>query len=227
MLRAVRSLRLPSSTLLVAVAAVANATPTVEQWRLFETSLQGPSSGNPFVDVQLNATFTLATAAQDQPQTHFRDAISKGDEAAASKQHARAAPTPLVSLDFSQGNASSVPNTGSSSATAPSGQIISASRSNDVPEGSSGASMSFGVDTTVRHVVEVPGDKKPFEGGIAGSSAAGFPRLPRQDGLHEVQRPAVSIYVLGSPSTQVYGTPHAGQCMPPLRARTQAPTPSR
>jgi hypothetical protein len=39
-------------------SASGNAAPTVEQWGVFETTLRGPSSGNPFVDVQLAADFT-------------------------------------------------------------------------------------------------------------------------------------------------------------------------
>src|SRR5690348_5677678 len=31
--------------------------PTVERWGVFEASFPGPSSGNPFVDVQLSAVF--------------------------------------------------------------------------------------------------------------------------------------------------------------------------
>ncbi|HJZ55401.1 MAG TPA: DUF5060 domain-containing protein, partial [Gemmataceae bacterium] len=30
----------------------------VEQWGLFELTLRGPAGGNPFVDVELSATFT-------------------------------------------------------------------------------------------------------------------------------------------------------------------------
>ena len=37
---------------------VAFAIPQVEQWARFQASLQGPSEGNPFLDVQLAAAFT-------------------------------------------------------------------------------------------------------------------------------------------------------------------------
>lgn len=33
-------------------------TPAIEQWKRFETSWRGPTAGNPFTDVWLNATFT-------------------------------------------------------------------------------------------------------------------------------------------------------------------------
>jgi hypothetical protein len=41
-------------------------------------------------------------------------------------------------------------------------------RSGDVPAGAKGESMDFGTDVEMRHVVELPGDKQPFEGGLAG-----------------------------------------------------------
>ena len=39
--------------------ADAVSTPDISQWGVFETSAQGPSSGNPFVDVTFGARFTL------------------------------------------------------------------------------------------------------------------------------------------------------------------------
>ena len=50
-------------------------------------------------------------------------------------------------------------------------QALAVQRSHDVPAGASGQSMDFGSDVTTRHVVELPGDKKPFDGGLAGLSA--------------------------------------------------------
>jgi hypothetical protein len=40
-----------------------NASASVPRWELFELTLSGPSAGNPFVDVQLAATFTLGHRA--------------------------------------------------------------------------------------------------------------------------------------------------------------------
>ena len=36
---------------------------TVERWGVFELSIDGPAHGNPFVDVELTATFTLGNTA--------------------------------------------------------------------------------------------------------------------------------------------------------------------
>ena len=38
-------------------------TPSVEKWGIFEVSLQGPSDGNPFVDVELSAVFRQGETA--------------------------------------------------------------------------------------------------------------------------------------------------------------------
>src|SRR5208283_5840243 len=43
------------------VAAVAN----VEQWGIYGVSLHGPTNGNPFVDVQFSARFTLGDTNVD------------------------------------------------------------------------------------------------------------------------------------------------------------------
>ena len=40
------------------VSAAATTNPSVERWGVFEAALPGPSSGNPFADVQLSAHFT-------------------------------------------------------------------------------------------------------------------------------------------------------------------------
>ncbi|HTX66971.1 MAG TPA: DUF5060 domain-containing protein [Opitutaceae bacterium] len=47
-----------AATALGAALARASGTPAVAQWDLFELTLPGPAAGNPFVDVQLSATFT-------------------------------------------------------------------------------------------------------------------------------------------------------------------------
>jgi hypothetical protein len=56
-----------SCLFLLAIAARVHAEPTVEQWGVFDTSLKGPSSGNPFVDVALSAHFTSAGQSVDVP----------------------------------------------------------------------------------------------------------------------------------------------------------------
>ena len=45
---------------LVALSVLAAPAPAadVERWGMWETSLRGPQSGNPYVDVQLSAVFT-------------------------------------------------------------------------------------------------------------------------------------------------------------------------
>ena len=45
---------------LIALSLLAATPQTVERWRSFEIALRGPATGNPFVDVQVSATFTLA-----------------------------------------------------------------------------------------------------------------------------------------------------------------------
>jgi hypothetical protein len=41
----------------------------VEQWGIFEIELTGPADGNPFVDVELSASFQLASQTQNEPTT--------------------------------------------------------------------------------------------------------------------------------------------------------------
>jgi hypothetical protein len=53
--------------LVLAMAARVHAEPAIEQWGVFDTSLKGPSSGNPFVDVALSAHFTSADQSLDVP----------------------------------------------------------------------------------------------------------------------------------------------------------------
>src|SRR5262249_11960667 len=50
--------RFLGAALLMFAAACPAAAADVEQWGLFELSLRGPSGGNPFVEVELTATFT-------------------------------------------------------------------------------------------------------------------------------------------------------------------------
>jgi hypothetical protein len=53
-----RPLRFLGAALLWLAAASPALAVEVEQWGLFELSLRGPAGGNPFVDVELTATFT-------------------------------------------------------------------------------------------------------------------------------------------------------------------------
>jgi hypothetical protein len=55
--------------------AAAQSTNRVEQWSVFELSLKGPSSGNPFVDVQLTATFTQADHSMEVTGFYDGDGI--------------------------------------------------------------------------------------------------------------------------------------------------------
>ena len=50
---------LASFTALIFTGVIALAAPSdsVEQWNLFEASFNGPTNGNPFVDVDFSATF--------------------------------------------------------------------------------------------------------------------------------------------------------------------------
>src|SRR5262245_4155430 len=51
------ALRLLTAGLLLAALAAPTRAAGVEQWGLFERTLKGPADGNPFVDVELAATF--------------------------------------------------------------------------------------------------------------------------------------------------------------------------
>lgn len=51
-------LLLAAGALLAGLRLAAAAPATVEQWDIFELSLPGPSDGNPFLEVELSATFT-------------------------------------------------------------------------------------------------------------------------------------------------------------------------
>ena len=146
--------------LLFATAASGSRSDSVERWRIFQLNLTGPAASaqlNPFAEVKLRATFTLHSAGD----------CERGPPPV------WALPAPLVALDFGQakmvgrGNGT-VANTGSSQGAAPLGQIISASPSGSAPAGSPGQSLDFGADVTDRHVVELPGDRRPFKGGLAG-----------------------------------------------------------
>jgi hypothetical protein len=41
------------------VRSTAVAVPDIEQWGIYEVSLRGPTNGNPFLDVQFSARFSL------------------------------------------------------------------------------------------------------------------------------------------------------------------------
>ena len=159
---------MPRATALLALSLLTGQSfgGDVERWMSYEIPLQGPSSGNPFVDVQLRAIFTLANASAAFTPDPPLDTTATAASAAAA-----AVPAPLVSLDFSAGTATSVPNSGTSAASAPSAQILRATRSGDAPAGSGGQSLDLGGDVTTRHVVELPGDKRPFTAGLAGLRA--------------------------------------------------------
>ena len=130
-----------------------NPTTTVERWNRFELSLTGPSVGNPFVEVELSATFTLANSTLT-PAASTSMAV-----------------LPLVSLDFAAGNSTTTPNRGTSAPSAPSAQLIATTRSTQVPAGSGSMSVFFGSDVSKRYVIELPGGGKPFAGGLAGLTA--------------------------------------------------------
>ena len=49
---------MPAATSTTKAHAPAASAATCEQWDYHEIELRGPASGNPFVDVQLSATFT-------------------------------------------------------------------------------------------------------------------------------------------------------------------------
>ena len=54
-------------TCLLLASAVAQAADTVEQWELFEIELTGPSDGNPFLEVEVSAEFTLDSTSVSVP----------------------------------------------------------------------------------------------------------------------------------------------------------------
>lgn len=132
---------------------------TAERWKMFQLNLTGPpesASFNPFVEVDVGATFELVN-----------DVISGAES------RSQPLPQPLVALDlnnihWSASGNGTIPNQGKSSAISPSAQVISVMPSSSVPAGSTGVALNFGVDVTDRHVVELPGDKHPFTGGLAG-----------------------------------------------------------
>ena len=94
---------------------------TVERWNQFEVAFEGPSTGNPFVDVDLTATFTLEHAQRpafvldDELELVVREKIVPKMETSV--------PDPLVAFDFSTGNSTNVPNTGTSAASTPNAQV--------------------------------------------------------------------------------------------------------
>jgi len=65
---------------MVSGAAAAPASPgdeQVEQWSVFEAQAKGPSAGNPFVDVQFGARFTLAHRTVDVAGFYDGDGVYK------------------------------------------------------------------------------------------------------------------------------------------------------
>src|SRR5690242_2208556 len=50
---------------LFSFAVMAGAAPTVEQWGVYEVSLNGPTNGNPFTDVQFSARFYQGAASME------------------------------------------------------------------------------------------------------------------------------------------------------------------
>jgi len=156
------------------LVAVASAAP-LEQWGIFEANFTGPSTGNPFVDVQLSATFTLQADGAD---------AALSDPPLPSFARGAAAPVPLVALDFAAAPAAgangTMPNSGSAKGSA---AVISASAVADAPAGGGGKAMNFccrdhaqkesccaaGAKFSKRHVVQLPGaGSEPFAGGLAG-----------------------------------------------------------
>ena len=49
----------PDASAIVTGGAAEVAHSTIPQWEVFEVGLAGPSSGNPFTDVHLTATFSM------------------------------------------------------------------------------------------------------------------------------------------------------------------------
>lgn len=140
---------------------------TVEQWMQYQLNLTGPSalSGNPFVDVDLSATFSLVLdTSRTNPVRVPHVAQTE-------------LPQPLVQLEVlastevrSDGGVK-VYNTGSSGKVAPTGTAINVQLGSSVPAGDSVRavhSINFGSDIINRHVVEIPGDNYAFSGGLAG-----------------------------------------------------------
>src|SRR5215467_11531044 len=54
-----------STYLAILLSLPLSAATTVERWGLFEVALQGPTSGNPFLDVRLSARFRYRNRAVD------------------------------------------------------------------------------------------------------------------------------------------------------------------
>lgn len=135
---------MPVAMLAATVITNPDAPSTAERWKQWELSLAGPSDGNPFLDVQLGATFTL----QDY-----------------SEPMATALPIPLVALNFSNGgDQMHAPNAGKSNNLYPVAVLVSAERSGDVPAGRQGEkSLDFGTDVEQRHAAELPGPGQVVE----------------------------------------------------------------
>jgi hypothetical protein len=61
--------------LLVAAQAAFGAEQTVEQWGIFEIAFNGPTNGNPFLDVRLSARFTQGDSAVEASAFYDGDGI--------------------------------------------------------------------------------------------------------------------------------------------------------
>ena len=61
----------------LAATALPAATAEVEQWGLFEVTANGPSTGNPFVDVTFSAKFTLGHRTVDVPGFYDGNGVYK------------------------------------------------------------------------------------------------------------------------------------------------------
>ena len=146
--------------ILFSVASIAASASSVERWGQYEAVLSGPSSGNPFVDVDLNATFTLSKPPAGTTTTPTLIPATRP---------AAEAPQALVDLDFSSpfNSTTGIRNVGSTSARYPSAQALSVTPSGDLPAGTPrGRSADYGADVTDRHVVEMPADKSPTRPGL-------------------------------------------------------------
>jgi hypothetical protein len=104
----------------VAAHGSSSSSVVVERWGQVELNFTAPSTGNPFVDVELGATFVLQEASPFVPAS-----ISSPS----TQDSTVPLPEPLVSLDFSGGGSDHVPNQGSARGQCPSAQVISAARS--------------------------------------------------------------------------------------------------
>eukprot|EP00041_Stephanoeca_diplocostata_P010687 m.170087 g.170087 ORF g.170087 m.170087 type:complete len:331 (-) comp18258_c0_seq1:2227-3219(-) len=158
------------SVLIVLIVVVATTTSenVAEQWMQLQLNFTGPSetsTKNPFIDVDLSATFSLVTGASE------------------SKPNPRSLATrtstgqPLVQLELipspkSIDDGINVFNRGSSSKKFPTGTAINIDIGSSVPSGDNNRathSIDFGTNVTKRHVIEIPADDVPFTEGLVGT----------------------------------------------------------